>query len=64
MIGVIVNTVAVIIGSLIGLVFKKGIPEKMSDALTSILGLAVFFVGISSAFDGENILITIISLAI
>ena len=38
MIGVIVNTVAVIIGSLIGLVFKKGIPEKMSDALTSILG--------------------------
>ncbi|MBR6650367.1 MAG: DUF554 domain-containing protein [Clostridia bacterium] len=64
MLGVTVNTVAVIIGSLLGLVFKKGIPDRISDAITSILGLAVFFVGLSSAFDGHNILITIISLAL
>lgn len=64
MLGVTVNAVAVIVGSLLGIVFKKGIPEKISNALTSILGLAVFFVGLSSAFDGQNILITIISLAI
>ncbi len=64
MVGVIVNAIAVVIGSLLGLIFKKGIPEKISDALTSVLGLAVVFVGLSSAFDGQNILITIISLAI
>ena len=64
MFGVTVNAVSVIIGSLIGLLFKKGIPEKISTALTSILGLATFFVGVSGAMDGKNILITIISLAI
>lgn len=64
MLGVTVNAVAVVIGSLLGLVFKKGIPERISGALTSILGLAVFFVGLSSAFEGQNILVTIISLAI
>lgn len=64
MLGVVVNTVAVIIGSLLGLLFKKGIPERMSDSLTSILGLVTVFVGISGAMDGQNILITIISLAV
>lgn len=33
MIGVIVNTAAVIIGSIIGLMFKKGIPKKYTDAI-------------------------------
>lgn len=64
MLGVSVNAVAVIIGSLIGLMFKKGIPERISSALTSILGIAVLFVGISSAMDGQNILVSIISLAL
>ena len=64
MLGVTVNAVSVIIGSLIGLLFKKGIPEKISTALTSILGLATLFVGVSGAMDGKNILITIIALAI
>ncbi len=64
MLGVSVNAVAVIVGSLIGLMFKKGIPERISSAITSVLGIAIIFVGISSAMDGQNILISIISLAL
>lgn len=32
MLGVIVNVITVIVGSCIGLLFKKGIPEKVSKA--------------------------------
>ena len=33
MLGVIVNVITVIIGSTIGLLFKKGIPERISKAV-------------------------------
>lgn len=64
MLGVAVNTVAVIIGSFLGLLFKKGIPEKISDAIQIILGFATLYVGISGALDGQNVLITILSLVV
>ncbi len=64
MIGVTVNTVAVIIGSFLGVLFKKGIPQRMSDALMSVLGFATMYVGISGALNGQNILISIISLVV
>ena len=49
MIGVIVNTVAVIAGSLIGLLFKKGIPQKLTDAVMIGIGLCTLYIGISGA---------------
>ncbi len=52
--GVFINVGAVIIGSLIGLVFKKGIPEKYSRAITVAIGLCVVFIGISGALRTEN----------
>ncbi|MBQ8474574.1 MAG: DUF554 domain-containing protein [Clostridia bacterium] len=62
MVGVLVNTVAVMIGSLIGLIFKKGIPQKYADALMVGLGLCTVYVGISGALDGKNVLIAILSI--
>jgi uncharacterized membrane protein YqgA involved in biofilm formation len=64
MIGVIVNTVAVIAGSLIGLLFKKGIPQKLTDAVMIGIGLCTLYIGISGALEGENALILIGSIAI
>jgi len=61
MIGVIANVVTVIIGSLIGLLFKKGIPEKISNAAMSAIGACIMCIGISGTLDGENILILIVS---
>lgn len=60
--GVIVNAVAVIIGSAIGLVFKKGIPERLSDAIMKGLGLCVVYIGISGSLKGSQTIIVILSM--
>ena len=47
MIGVIVNVITVIIGSSLGLLFKKGIPEKVSSAAMTGLGACTLYIGIT-----------------
>lgn len=47
--GVLFNTLTVIIGSLIGLAFKKGVPKKLTDALMCGIGLCTVYIGISGA---------------
>lgn len=64
MLGVIVNTVAVIIGGLFGLLIKKGVPERYSDAIMKGLGLCVLYIAIDGALEGTNVLVLIISVAI
>ncbi len=64
MLGTIVNTLAIIVGSLIGLIFKGGIPEKYSQTLMHSIGLAVILIGLKGAMQTDALLIVIISLAI
>lgn len=64
MLGTIVNTLAVIIGGAIGLLFKKGLPEKLSDTLMKGLGLCTLYIGITGALEGQNTLIIILSIVI
>ena len=64
MLGTIVNCIAVIAGSLVGLLLKKGIPERISNAIMQGLGLCVMYIGISGALEGRNVLIAILSMAI
>lgn len=59
MLGVIVNVITVIIGSCIGLLFKKGIPERVSKAAMIGLGACTLYIGISGSLSGENVLILI-----
>ena len=59
MLGVIINVITVIIGSSIGLLFKKGIPEKVSKAAMIGLGACTLYIGISGSLCGENVLILI-----
>lgn len=74
-IGTIVNTVAVIAGSLIGILLKRGINERVADSLMKAIGCATIFIGISGALtemfsvkDGiissNGILLLCISLAV
>jgi len=75
-IGTIVNTAAVIIGSLIGLLLKKGIPEKVGVSVLKALGVATMFIGIGCTLqemlfvgaDGQlstrGVMMMIISLAL
>lgn len=64
MLGTIVNTIAVIIGATIGILLKKGIPERLSDTMMKGIGLCTLFLGISGSLKGENSLILIISMVI
>lgn len=62
MFGTIVNTAAVIAGAILGLLLKKGIPERFQDAIMKGLALCVLLIGISGALEGENTLIAILSI--
>ena len=64
MIGVIVNTLTVVIGSLVGLLAKKAIPNDWSGFIVSAMGFVTIYIGISGAFAGENTLIAVISMAV
>ena len=64
MLGVIVNVITVIVGSCIGLLFKKGIPEKVSNAAMIGLGACTLYIGISGSLCGENVLIVIASVVL
>lgn len=59
MVGVIVNVVTVIIGSLVGVLFKKGISERVNKTVMIGLGACVLYVGISGTLCGENTLVLI-----
>lgn len=62
MLGTIVNTIAVIIGALIGILLKRGLPEKMADTLMKGLGLCTLFLGISGSLKGQDSMVLIISM--
>jgi len=64
MFGVIINVITVIIGSAIGLLFKKGIPERVSNTAMIGLGACTLYIGISGSLCGENVLILIVSVVL
>ncbi len=64
MLGVIINVITVLIGSSVGLLFKKGIPEKVSSAAMTGLGACTLYIGITGSLCGENVLILIASVVL
>ncbi|OFI50457.1 hypothetical protein BG261_00830 [Floricoccus tropicus] len=48
MIGIITNTLAIALGSVIGGVFKKGVKEEYQDSLMAAMGLAALGLGINA----------------
>ena len=64
MFATIVNTIAIIVGSLCGLILKGGIPASYRVTLMQAIGLAVVLIGLQGAFKTDHILLVIFSLAI
>ncbi len=64
MLGVIVNVITVLIGSSIGLLAKKAIPNDWSGFIINGMGLVTIYIGISGAFEGQNTLVAVISMAV
>ncbi|KAF5046043.1 putative membrane protein YdfK [bioreactor metagenome] len=61
MLGTIVNALAIVVGGIIGIIFKNIIPDKLSESLLKATGLAVVTVGIRLSLAGENLTLLIIS---
>jgi len=64
MLGTIINVGAVVIGSLIGLIFHSRIPEKISERAFEAIGLFTIFLGIKLALQSTNFMIMIFSLVL
>ena len=64
MLGVLVNVATVIIGSIIGLLIKKGISERISSVIMTVIGLCTIILGVQCALEISNAIIMIISLVL
>ncbi|MEG6522723.1 DUF554 domain-containing protein [Desulfotomaculum sp. 1211_IL3151] len=62
MTGTIVNAAAIVAGTAVGLLLRKGISESVKDTVMTGIGLAVALIGFKMAFKTENELIVILSL--
>ena len=49
--GTLINGLAVIAGGLLGLVFRRGLPQRFQDTLMQALGLSSIFIGISGSLE-------------
>lgn len=69
MLGNLVNTGAIIIGCIIGLLIRNGLKDRFKDIVMQGIGLSVLFIGISSSINGlldknSNPILFILSLVI
>ncbi|WP_026478928.1 DUF554 domain-containing protein [Alkaliphilus transvaalensis] len=64
MFGTVVNAVAIAAGGLVGILLRKGIPDRFKKTIMQGLGLSVFVIGLSGTFKSENILLMIFSVVI
>jgi uncharacterized membrane protein YqgA involved in biofilm formation len=63
-VGTFINTIAVIIGSCLGLFFHKSIPEKVKSIFFQATGLSTILIGIQMGLKVENLLVVIFGLII
>ncbi len=64
MIGVLANVATVILGSLVGLLIKKGLPQRIAGAMTTATALAVLYIGIDGMLSGQKTLVLVLSLVL
>ena len=62
--GTLVNSAAIVAGSLAGVLIGKFIPERFSDAVEKGAALCVLYIGVDGMLAGEKTLVAILSIAI
>ena len=56
-IGTLVNVAAIVVGALLGVLLKKGIPDRIRESLLRVEGLAIVLIGLAGVF-GEMFVVT------
>ena len=64
MVATLVNCGVIIVGCIVGLFIKGGIPERFNKIIMNVLALCAMFIGFSGALEGNNTIITIVSMAV
>jgi hypothetical protein len=64
MIGTIINTVAVILGSLVGLGLRRGLPERIKKITFQGVGIVTLFIGVQMALQTSNPVVLFISILV
>jgi uncharacterized protein len=64
MIGTLINTGAILLGSLLGMLLRKGLPQRLRDTIMQGLGLCVLVIGIMGAIKTQDMMAVIISIVV
>ena len=64
MIGTLINSALILIGTALGLLLRRGIPERVRTALMTAMGLATILIGLKGALGTGDTLCVIICLAL
>ena len=62
--GVIINVIAIVIGTMIGLFLKRGMSEKMSSHIMQGLALITFIIGLKGALVDQDMILLIVSISL
>ena len=60
MVGTLINTVAILVGTALGMLLRKGIPERLRETVVQGQGLCVILIGLSGALKTGDTLCMII----
>ena len=62
MIGTLINVAAILAGTALGLLLRRGIPERMRETVMQGLGLCVILIGMSGAIKTADTMCVIVSI--
>ena len=60
----VINVALILVGSVIGLVFRGKISERLTRAITCALGLCVLLIGVDAALETRNTLCVIVCMVV
>ncbi len=64
MIGTLINVAAIVAGSGLGLLVRKGMKPSIADTVMQGLGLCVILIGLMGALETHNVLLIILSMVV
>ncbi len=64
MIGTLINTVAILLGTALGLLLRKGIPERLHETVVQGQGLCIILIGLSGALKTNDVTCVIICMVV